>query len=240
MKVSKILVLAALSAMSSQQGMCKKTECKPAEVETPIKSFFDEFDRLDDVAAQQFENFSQNFKRIHESLDRGCVSMAKTARLDGSNKQFFVKEFDAKGVWGVKIALPGHSKDDIKVSIKPDKDDNKIKVLKVVIHKKNEVSKEPKKQKENKDQGIVGQESHSEYAYSSTSIVGGKKRVMQYRMMYQGKDGEVDVTIHVNLPSTIDDENYTMTFKDDVLVIEFPLKDAQKQEKVLEFSSSTK
>ncbi len=152
---------------------------------------------------------------------------------DGISKQNELSKYKIKEstsddgkILSIVITIPGFDKNDLNITI-DEKDDKKtVRTLTVTALKKEEKAK-TKKSKKN-DASVFHHRSES---LRSASFINGRRQILEY------DNGSLKVNI--DLPNNIISEDYVMTFKDDQLKIEFPIKEVkEKSTRTLQFSKS--
>lgn len=123
--------------------------------------------------------------------------------------------------YGIELAMPGFSEEQIKVSIEEnEKNGRKINTLKIVAH-----AEVPQKTKSESDGKTIVTRSSQQVV--SRNYAQGRQQLVSY------KDGKLNAII--DLPRTIKPDKYTMAFENNVLKIEFEKDEAQTKTKKLEF-----
>lgn len=162
--------------------------------------------------------FIDNFMKDFDDVWTRELPADDTAKLS-------VKEYqdEARAVYGLNITLPGYDQADIKVNIskKETKGTLAKKMLEIIAEK---AIPQEKTEEKNGTKIVTRQSSVS---YSATVINGKKREIRQ-------ENGKVTITIA--LENTIDEDDYTMKFKDNVLTIEFKKLEKAPTKKSLQFS----
>lgn len=133
-------------------------------------------------------------------------------------KEYATEEYESDDLtkYGVKINLPGFTKNDIKVTISTDKKNNKI-FNRLVINGTKKVTAATEEEKGTENKKITVRATSSQ-AFTSSSLINGRQKQIEY------KDGTLKIKF--DLPGDIDtqDGNYTMSFdqEKETLVLEFP------------------
>jgi HSP20 family molecular chaperone IbpA len=174
------------------------------------------------------ETLKSTQKRMTEGVDslKGLTAqlddgIAQTQKMS----QFSIKETEKDGAYIVKISLPGYSQDDIKVTVsKQDIAVGARTLLEVeAVEKKQTKSTTQSADKNDKSMRVI-----TTQQLMSTSIINDRKREIRY------KDGVLQAK--VVLPHFVNDENYSMVFKDEILTLEFKKLGKSEQKKELKFS----
>lgn len=170
-----------------------------------------------DSMFKEMEKSQKTFGKFFSDVRKGFKSRP-------ASNQYRVHESvsDDGKAYGVSIALPDFSQDQIKVSIEEHQKNNRI-INRLKISAQAEISKKTKSEINGKTTVT-----HTSHQTASSSYINGRQQYVNY------KDGKFDAVI--DLPRDIKPDTYSMTFEDGVLKIEFEKDDApDTQSKKLEF-----
>jgi len=196
------------------KGISEKTKDFFKQAEKEVKGMMHELkktsrhlhDRSLHHAKQAFEQTSKLMKEGALKLEELKKNISDDIEKTQQAKQYNVREYtnNDKNTYGVEIILPHIKKDAIKVNTTETK-------KKSGIIKSLEITAEEEINADNHIQKL-----YSRQMYSS-SVINGKTKETRYKIKYENGT----VTIIINLPDNIDEENYTMKFDDEKLTIEF-------------------
>jgi len=183
---------------------------------------------------KSFSDLSQELKDIQAKLEASNKNLldliARTEKESDHTKKagtYAVQEKGSDATHTVTVDVPGINKDDIVVTVhagnKAHKEANTLEIsTKEKVDKANTASKEP------------GVKTHFERHMQSSVIDNGQTKTKDYHFSYN--DGAICIT--QRLPDDIDPDKYTMTFKDEKVIIIFEKKPEAKKVKTLEFSEA--
>jgi|WetSurMetagenome_2_1015567.scaffolds.fasta_scaffold518798_1 HSP20 family molecular chaperone IbpA len=170
-----------------------------------------------------------DIKDSSKKVDDFVAKIDNNAEMIKRFSQFSIEEIKTKDQtkWGIRINLPGFTAKEITVNVSTQEGTvgSKNVLEAVAAHKKPVVTKEII-EKEGKAKVIKVSSQHM----SSSTVINGKKREISYT------DGVL--TIKMDLPQTVDVEDYTMKFdeQNDQLTIEFARKEKAPQKRNLTFT----
>lgn len=167
-----------------------------------------------------------------EEQTKHIESLTKELR-DGISKQnelgkYKIKEStsDDGKTLSIIITIPGFDKNDLNITIDEKEHKKTLRTLTITALKKEEKAK-TKKSKKN-DATVFHHKSES---LRSASFINGRRQILEYD---NGK-----LKVNIDLPNNIISEDYAMTFKNDQLKIDFPIKEVkEKSTRTLQFSKS--
>jgi len=183
---------------------------------------------------KSFSDVTQELKDIQAKLEASNKNLldliARTEKESDHTKKagtYAVQEKGSDATHTVTVDVPGINKDDIVVTVHAgDKARKEANTLE--ISTKENAGKVDKAQKE------PGIKTHFERHMQSSVIDNGQTKTKDYHFSYN--DGAIRIT--QRLPDDIDPDKYTMTFKDEKVIIVFEKKPEAKKVKTLEFSEA--
>jgi HSP20 family molecular chaperone IbpA len=189
-----------------------------------LSNFLRDSDDLIEKSSKVHDDMKDSSKKVDDVV----AKIDDNAELVKKFAQFSIEEIEIKDQtkWGIRINIPGFTAKEITVNISTEEGAFGSKnVLEVVaMHKKPVVTEEVVKEGKTKVIKVISQQ------MSSSTVINGKQREISY------KNGVL--TIKMDLPQTIDVEDYTMKFdeQNNQLVIEFAQKAKAPQKRNLTFT----
>ena len=174
-------------------------------------------------AASVWDSMFKDMEKSQKAFGKFFSDVRKGFGTKSTAANYKINEFqdNDRQSYGIELAMPGFSEDQITVSIEEnEKNGRKINRLKIVAHA--EIPQNP----------ISESDGETIVMRSSQQMV-SRNYVQDRQQSVSYKDGKLNAVI--DLPRTIKPEKYTMSFENNILKIEFEKDDAQTKTKKLEF-----